>query len=293
MSDQTPRWDPPGGASGEDETPPPPPPAAPGTPPSSDASTPDPSWPPPDPDSVYGGRTVYGGDGGSSWEPPPPPRRRTGLVVGIVLGVLALVLVLGGLVFIGVRQSGTAGQDGPTETAEEFTPPTAEGGDVESQADALLTTIDRSELRMIKFQEDVFAEIGEDGMVGDRAEAVANAAQAAGDDLTRLRSGLQDLAEGEGEDLSGLRAVRDTYTQHLDAWIEYVDAVAATPTLAGGSTSGAEAYWRDINLTGADFVDAMAEQLPEGLPSELQDLADQIVERGFGGYDQDPSGDLV
>lgn len=291
MSDQTPRWDPPGGASGEG--PPPPPPSVPGTPPSTDGSAPDPSWPPPDPDSVYGGRTVYGGDGGSSWEPPPPPRRRTGLVVGIVLGVLALVLVLGGLVFIGVRQSSTAGQEGPPAATEEFTPPTAEGGDVESQADAILTTIDRSELRMIEFQEDVVAEIGEDGMVGDRAEAVANAAQAAGDDLTRLRSGLQDLGEGEGDALTGLRAVRDTYTAHLDAWIEYVDAVAATPTLAGGAASGAEAYWRDINLTGADFVDAMAERLPDALPSNLQDLADQIVERGFGGYDQEQSGDLV
>lgn len=298
MTDQPdwPGWAPPGDEeppghtpSGEptqqlpsDPPPPPPPPAV---------TQPTHAWPPP-------GQPVYGGGG---WAPPPPPRRRTGLIIGIVVGVLVLILgaaLTVGAVFVSTTTSSGSEPDAGGRVEVEG-PDDREGApqvpsdDLEAQAEAVLETINTSEERMIAFQEVVFSSIGDDGNVGDAAADIAQEAQDAGDDLTQLRSDLRALAGGQQEGFEGLREIRDTYAEHMNAWIDYLDAVAGSPALATPDSEEAVPLWREIEVTGDDFVRAVETGLPEGLRPDLQDLAEFIVERGFGGFDDGTTGDVV
>ncbi len=272
-------------------TDPPPPPPPPG-------STQPSAWPPPP-----AGQPAYGAGGWS----PPPPRRRTGLVIAIVVGVLLLMLVavvvLGVLLFSST--STTTSTSGPEPVPDGVLPPGLEGpddreeasqvpaDDVQAQSEAVLETINASEERMLAFQQLVFEAIGEDGNVGDAAAEIAREAQDAGDDITQIRSDLRALAGGEADEFEGLRDIRDTYADHMDAWIAYLDAVAGSPALAAPQAEDAAPLWREIEVTGNDFVAAVETGLPEDLPADLQDLAEFIVERGFGGFDDGPTGDVV
>lgn len=260
MSDQGPHWSPPGG----DEPPPPPPPPEAGVP-------------------------TYGH---TDWQP-PAKTRRTGLIVGIVVAVVAIPLVLGGIALLAVRggevssSQDAGGASGESTTAPSPAPP----GDEVAQAEAILQAIDGSEERMIAFQREVFEDIGQDGTVGEAAEEVAQAAQVAGNDLTELRSQLRGMAdEGDGASFDALREVRDSYAEHMTAWIDYLDAVAGSPALASPQSDEDEEYMREINSSGEVFVEAV-EDLPDDLPDRLLDLADMIVERGFSSGS--PSGNLV
>lgn len=271
--------------SPQDPPPPPPPPTATG------------GWAPPPPPGTAPG---YGAGG---WQPPPAPRRRTGLVVGILMGVLAVVGVIG----VGAVLLLRAVDGGPVVEAPVPTTPDAEAGggdgrvapedvptdDLEAQTKAVLETINASEERMLAFQEVVFGGIGDDGTVGDAAAEIGQEAQDAGNDLTEMRSDLRALAGGEAEGFDGLRDIRDTYAAHMDAWIEYLDAVAGSPALAAPDSPDAEPFWREIELSGDDFVQAVESGLPADLPADLVELARFIVERGFGGFDTGPSGDVV
>lgn len=284
MSDQWPRWSPPGDATSEGQrvvdadggARPQPPPATGGD---------EPPPPPPPPEATA---PTYGhGD----WEPPTRPRR-TGLIVAVVVAIVVIPLVLGGMALLAVRDGGmpTAEQGGGAEATQAPSP--APPGDPVAQSEAVLQAIDMAEERMIAFQQEVFEATGEDGSVGGAAEEVAQAAQVAGNDLTELRSELRGMAEeGEGETFEALREVRDGYAEHMSAWIDYVDAVAGSPALASPQSGEAEAFWEEINVTGEVFVEAV-ENLPEDLPDRVLDLADMIVERGFSSSGQ-PSGNLV
>ncbi len=309
MSDSSsgPDWAPPGDATGEpsadptpreettafsteatqriardDPPPPPPPPTATG------------GWAPPPPPGI---ERAYGPGG---WQPPERPRRRTGLVVGIVIGVVALVVLLGAAAVLVVRSvdvsadvsTGTGGGPGIGQ-ATPIEPQDVPADDLEAQAEAVLRTINTSEERMIAFQVVVSDGLGEDGTVGDAAAEIAQAAQSAGDDLTEIRSDLRGLAGGEGRGFDGLREVRDTYAAHMDAWIEYVDAIAGSPALAAPDSSDAQPLWDEIERSADDFVQAMSSSLPDGLSPDLEQLARFIVERGFGGVGDGPTGDVV
>ena len=101
----------------------------------------------------------------------------------------------------------------------------------------------------------------------------------------------QGVHHHEGGDAAGqLRDVRDSYAEHMTAWIEYVDAVSGSPASAGGQSGEAGDLLQEINDSGDLFVDAV-ESLPQDLPSGLLDRAEQIVDRGFRS-DED-TGDLV
>lgn len=299
MSDQPqwPSWTPPDdggdpapppppaiGSSPAGQTPPPPPPPPPGATGWSPADGQE-SWPPPPP----GQWSTYG-DPGADWGvPDPPPSGRVGLIIGVVLaslGLVALVAVVGLVLVGGVAEEleSTTGVEVPAVPAD---------GDLEAQAEAILQTIDASEQRMIQFQFAVFDELEEDGSVGSGAEAIARAAQSAGDDLTDIREQLLAMGSGDGEEFVGLRGFRDSYAVHMVAWIDYLDAVAARPSLASHQAPDAEPYWDDINDTGYEFVEDLRDGLPDGLPQRLRDLADLIVERGFGGWDRDRDGQVA
>ena len=284
MSDQWPRWSPPGDATSEGQrvvdadggATTPPPATAGGEPPP----------PPPPPEATA---PTYGQGGGQS----PTRTRRTGLIVAVVVAIVVVPLALGGIALLAVRDGGgpTPAEEGDGAEATQAPSP-APPGDAVAQAEAILRAIDLSEERMIAFQQEVFEAVGQDGTVGDAAEEVARAAQAAGNDLTELRSQLRGMAEeGDSETFQALREVRDGYAEHMSAWIDYVDAVAGSPALASPQSSEAEPYWEEINVTGEVFVEAV-EGLPEDLPDRVLDLADMIVERGFSSSGQ-PSGNLV
>jgi hypothetical protein len=270
----------------------------------------DPPPPPPPPQATGGwapppAPTVERSYGTGGWQPPPRPSRRTGLVVAVVVGVLVLVTLFGmGAVFLArVVDSGPV-VDAPVADATQVPAPDADvpgapdpqsvpADDLEAQAAAVLETINASEERMLAYQEAVFEAIGDDGTVGDAAAAVGQEAQQAGNDLTALRSDLRALAGGQGAGFDGLRDIRDTYAAHMDAWIDYVDAIAGSPAMAAPDSTDAEPFWRDIELTGDDFVRAVETGLPDDLPGELDELARFIVERGFGGFGTGTSGDVV
>lgn len=306
MSDQAngPRWAPPGDATGdptvredtvafaaeetqriprEDPPPPPPPPGATS------------GWAPPPPPS-----TPADAYGPGAWQPPPAPRRRTGVIIAVIASVVLLVALLGvGAVLMMRATSGPVADEPQPELPDQARPdgvPAPDDvpqDDVTAQTEAVLKAINASEERMIAFQEVVFTAMGDDGTVGDAAAQIARAAQAAGDDLTGLRSDLQALAGGQADEFDGLRDIRDTYTVHMEAWIEYLDAVAGSPALAAPDSTDAEPFWREIEESGNDFVGAMASGLPADVPASLEELARFIVERGFGGFGDGPPGDVV
>lgn len=295
MSDQPqwPSWTPPD--DGGDPVPPPPFAAASGpagqaAPPGATGWSPadgQESWPPPPP----GQWSTYGGPGTDWGAPSSPPSGRVGLIIGVVLaslGLVALVAIVG-LVMVG----GGEVEPGSATDVDIDVPAVPADGDVQAQAEAILQTIDASEQRMIQFQFAIFDELEEDGSVGIGAEAIARAAQSAGDDLTGIREQLLEMGAGDGADFVGLRAVRDSYAVHMIAWIDYLDAVVARPSLASTDAPDAEPHWDDINDTGFVFVDEMRDGLPDGLPSRLTDLADLIVERGFGGWERDRDGQVA
>ena len=214
--------------------------------------------------------------------------------------MVALVVLLGAAAVLVVRSvdvsadvsTGTGGGPGIGQ-ATPIEPQDVPADDLEAQAEAVLRTINTSEERMIAFQVVVSDGLGEDGTVGDAAAEIAQAAQSAGDDLTEIRSELRGLAGGEGRGFDGLREVRDTYAAHMDAWIEYVDAIAGSPALAAPDSSDAQPLWDEIERSADDFVQAMSSSLPDGLSPDLEQLARFIVERGFGGVGDGPTGDVV
>lgn len=283
-SSSWPSWLPPG----EDAPPPPPPPPA-ATDAIDPSASPPVAAPPPPPPGAWSGAPSTAGPGGPDWTPPPP--RRTGtLVVAVVIGVLVL-LAAGAAAVVLVRVSDgdqvlDAG-DLPDAVAD------ADPDDVVAQTEAVLQVIDQSEERMIGFQVDLQPLLEEDGTVGDGAEGIANAARDAAEDLLAIRTTLRGLAGGEADGFDGLRDIRDTYAGHMDAWVDYLDAVAGSPAMAGFDSADADPFWGDIESTGDDFVEAVRTGLPDGTPSELRDYAEFIVDRGFGGFDQDPGGQFV
>lgn len=128
-------------------------------PPASPGYHPQPGYGPPD--SAPGAPGVTG----AQWPGPPgppPPKRRTGLVVGLVAGVLVLLLCLGAVGFVAVRTlSGDEGDETPPVTApsDDATPrETPEPADRDPFAGSPAAD---------------FA-VGEDGIVLPEAEAVGD-----------------------------------------------------------------------------------------------------------------------
>lgn len=266
MSDSGPTpWANPGGGSGEDAPPPPPPPEA------------------------FGGWSPIERPGATSsgpWQPPPRPSRSVGPIVIGVLGVLLLLVGLGAVGLLTVRSESGSETGGPTEFATEAPTPDSER---DSQLAAILTTIDAAERRMIAFQEAAFLALETDPE-GFGDDVSAEAGDAAGD-LSELHEDLVLHARDGGDELQGLRVIRDTYRVHLEAWIAYTEAVADDPVLVRPDNPDAEPYWDDIATTADEFVRGVETGMPPDAPSELRDRAEFILDRGFRGGD-DP-GELV
>jgi hypothetical protein len=274
VSDEKPTgWappDPPEAAWPSSEPPPPPPPPEAGAwPPPSGA----PAWP------AFGGPTwpstpgpdQWSPTGGTEWRPPEPAKTRWPVVLAIVLG--AVVILVGGLVAL-ARSGGGGGSvtgGGGARVDAAFV----------DDLEEMLDLIDTSERRMIGFQEEAFQILGPEPDLASGAEAVAAAAQDASADLVEIRDDLDGTVTTTGDGAAGLRRIRDTYSTHMVAWIDYLDAIAGSPALVLPDSMDADSYWQDISDTGDDFVDAVWNDLPDDTPAALRDYAEFILERGF------------
>ena len=203
-----------------------------------------------------------------------------------VVGVLLLLVGLGAVALVAVR--GTAGvSDSASDPVMTEAPRPASERDQELAG--VLTTIDGAERRMISFQDRAMSALGADPE-GFGDEVSAEAADAA-EDLVELREDLVLHARDGDGDLDGIRAIRDTYRVHLEAWIAYTEAVRDDPVLLRPDNPDAEPYWDDIGSTAEDFVRAVRNGMPGDAPEELRERAEFILDRGFSSG-EDP-GELV
>jgi hypothetical protein len=207
------------------------------------------------------------------------------LLVGVPagFGVVALSRLADDISLTADGDGGDAQADpgqGPAGEDVEVVPPDLaelEGSD--AALAQVLIDVDRAEREMMAVQDgfrEVFADVEGDDVEG----ALDELSSVAGDGQRELQDIRRDLtAPVEG---GQIRAVRDRYLAHLDAWVRYLVAVEEDPTvLAGGA--GEEAFTLAIDTTGDAFAREVRENLPEGVDERVRAFALQIVERGFAG----------
>lgn len=202
------------------------------------------------------------------------------VVVGIVVG--AAVVAGGG--------DGESPTESPRPVEEASVPHEAASGQAALQAlDDVLGEIDRAERAMIQFQRTASRP---GGPSPDGAAAVARAAEQARDELEDIRGQLT-APELAGEDLAPVRATRDSYVRHLDAWTDHLGEVADDPSVELAPTPDPDTF-DDINRTARRFADRLRTVVPPDAPDELRSLAQLILQRGFApSRSGTPGGQLV
>jgi hypothetical protein len=232
--------------------------------------------------------------------PPPPPhvrarrqRRRTLLIV------LAVLVVVGTPVALAIT-SAVTGQDTPAATDDGDSGPDADdGGDADpdlepgpeatldppdlAQLDGLdatygelLIDIDASEQVMIGFQEDLAEAFGGAGGDGEALlEAVQTVANDRWQELLEVRERLSDPIDDDGAE-----EVRDTYVEHLDAWADYMQAIAEDPATMA-LDDGSSGYNVVINATADTFARTLEDRLPADIDEDVAGYANGILDRGF------------
>lgn len=166
----------------------------------------------------------------------------------------------------------------PREDVEVTQPDLDDLDGVDAVVARLMVDIDRSENVMMDTQRG-FARVLSDPSTGEDVEAGLDELSAtAGEGQRELQDLRRELtAPGEG---SEVRAVRDRYLAHLDAWVRYLVAIEEEPTLLTGGADD-EAFILAIDTTGDAFAREVREGLPEGLDEQVRDFANAIVDRGF------------
>jgi hypothetical protein len=233
--------------------------------------------------------------------PPPPPhvrarrqRRRTLLIV------LAVLVVVGTPIALAIT-SAVTGQDTPAATDDDGDPgPDADdGGDADpdlepapeatldppdlAQLDGLdatygelLIDIDASEQVMLGFQEDLAEAFGGAGGDGEALlETVQTVANDRWEELLEVRERLSDSIDDDGAE-----EVRDTYVEHLDAWADYMQAIAEDPATMA-LDDGSSGYNVMINSTADTFARTLEDRLPADIDEDVAGYANGILDRGF------------
>ncbi len=243
-----------------------------------------------------GGGGPPGGDP-DGWAPDPSPRRsspRWGLVAAVVVGLV--VAAVGLSVAMGTSGSDpvatstsdvASSEPGPAPTTPPSgdpsgTPPDA--GDLDPAVATahrdLFAAIDESERAMIALNASTpstTTDLGADELAAFRDEAGERA-----DELEAVRDRLEGIDDA-GSD--AVTSIRDAYLVHLGDWIDWADAVADDPTLLD-RPDAASPYFDAINFSAEDFAAAVANDLDrDRVPSDVRDLADEIIGRGFSSSD--------
>lgn len=162
-------------------------------------------------------------------------------------------------------------------------PSMAEVSGADARLLAVLIDIDVSERVMLAFQRDVTAIFSAQNDASAMLREVSEAAEAAIQDLLLMRRLLTAAADSDGTaDVAG------TYVEHLDTWVDYLEAIADRPELLGGDMTR---YTLPINVTGGRFSRAVANRLDDAnLDPRVEAFATAIVDRGFPPPDQAQAG---
>lgn len=166
----------------------------------------------------------------------------------------------------------------PREDVEVVAPDLDDLDGVDAAVAQVMVDIDRSEQVMMATQQGFADVLADPATGGDPDAALAVLSVTAGDgqhELQELRRELTAPVEG-----SEVRAVRDRYLAHLDAWVRYLVAIEEDPTLLVGGADD-EAFLVAIDTTGDAFAREVRENLPDGLDDEVREFALAIVDRGF------------
>lgn len=208
------------------------------------------------------------------------------LIVGVPLafGVAALSRSLSDISLTegGPGDRPGAGDDdaaapGPSDDVEVVVPDLDDLSGTDEALARVLIDVDRAEREMMDAQAG-FAEVLAGDLSGPTDTTLDELSSMAGEGQRTLQEIRRDLtAPVEGGEV---RAIRDRYLAHLDAWVRYLVAVEDDPTvLAGGP--GTEAFLLSIDTTGESFAREVREGMPEGLDERVRSFALQIVARGF------------
>jgi hypothetical protein len=250
--------------------------------------------------------------------PPPPPfvrarrRRRQRLLLGFVILVVVgtpLGLAIQRSVSVGAEGDVVAagGQDStgapdadpdpdperdpgldpqpdtgvvpePDPEAQLVAPDLAQLEGLDATYGRLLIDIDASEQVMLDLQDDLMAAFltpgADEQALLDQLSAIADGRLT---ELLEVRARL-----GDEVDDAGAEQVRETYLDHLDAWADYLRAIADDPStlLADDGSSG---YDLMINVTADTFARTLEDRLPTDIHASVARFATGILERGFAG----------
>lgn len=232
----------------------------------------DPALPPPTPFE----RQVIAPPGQPPVRPPMPPpvqRARRGRPFRIAL----LMLVAAGLGFV----AGLAAPLTLTLPGGLISGPSVVGGGRDAGLVQLLETVIRTEGEMLAFNDTVTGLLGDAQNRETAFAGIAAAAASASDELTELRP---VVVEQRGH--PAIDDVRTAYLPHLDAWIDYLSALAERPELLFADEDQ-QPFLLDINATAADFSDALEALLASDPVAEVAQLAERILDDGFRGMGTD------
>jgi hypothetical protein len=148
----------------------------------------------------------------------------------------------------------------------------------------LFVDVQRSEGVMLGYYEQLEAELSDPAMAPEAALAIiATAAAEAVDGLQDVRASIVPLAGDAVVD-----DVRAAYLPHLDSWLDYLEAVAGDPELElDPDRSRATPFTLLINATARAFRTATEELLATAPSEEVRRLAEEILDEGFRGFDEE------
>jgi hypothetical protein len=218
---------------------------------------------------------------GPDLAPPPTPFerqvvpavRRRGpasavlVLLGVVVGVLGGVL-LGGVLELPDAVRGTRSASGQAELDAELV--------------ALLTDVTRTEGVMLAFNATLEERLGEAVDEPAAFAVIARAAAEGAGGLAALRPVVVARSGGRVDE------VRDAYLPHLDAWLDYLSALADEPALLF-AREGQQPYILLINVTAESFRDALEALLADDPSPPVGELAERILDDGFRGEGPPPN----
>jgi hypothetical protein len=200
------------------------------------------------------------------------PRRRTFRIALLMLVAAGVGFVAGLAVPLTLTLPGGL-VSGPSMPVDDGEP---DAGLVE-----LLETVIRTEGEMLAFNDAVAEQLGDAQDEETAFAGIASAAASASDELAELRP---VVVEQRGH--PAIDDVRTAYLPHLDAWIDYLAALAERPELLF-SDEDQQPFLLDINATAADFSDALEALLASDPVAEVAQLAQRILDDGFRGMGAD------
>ena len=217
---------------------------------------------------------------GTRWDAPPDvvsvaaPRRRRG---ALLLAALLVVLGTGGG-FLG----GLAASDRMV-VPEVLRDRGVADAEREAALIGLLEDIIRTEGVMLAFNSELENRLADAPSEVDVLAGVALAAARGLGGLEALRPSMLERPAG-----GRVEGVRVAYVPHLDAWIDYLAALADQPELLF-SDDEQQPYLLLINSTAEDFGDVLEELVATGATDRVTELAERILDEGFRSEGPDPS----